>query len=391
MSTPAARAMAISSAISGSTPRIATNSYCARPSSLPRPVTPMFDAFSANTIARRPRGNCGLSWLRKIVAPASTCSVTLSFSWIVPTLYSPGGTRTVPPPAAVQASMAAWHAPVAFWDRSPAAPNAFTSNVPSRGACWRARAKAGDGMSDAAHPPTRAALARSMARRDVESSMTRMMDRMAGWHLEHTYAALPPLFHAPATPTPVREPRLVVFNRPLATALGLDAEALDGPEGAATFAGNAVPDGGRPIAQAYAGHQFGYFTALGDGRAILLGEQITPSGDRVDIQLKGPGRTPFSTRGDGRAALGPMLREYIISEAMHALGIPTTRSLAVVTTGEAVYRDTRLDGAVLTRVAASHIRVGTMQWAAAHQDRRRPAGAGGLHAGAALPRARGCA
>ena len=165
------------------------------------------------------------------------------------------------------------------------------------------------------------------------------------------------------------EPRLVVFNRPLATALGLDAEALDGPEGAAIFAGNAVPDGGRPIAQAYAGHQFGYFTALGDGRAILLGEQITPSGDRVDIQLKGPGRTPFSTRGDGRAALGPMLREYIISEAMHALGIPTTRSLAVVTTGEAVYRDTQLDGAVLTRVAASHIRVGTMQWAAAHQDR----------------------
>ena len=192
---------------------------------------------------------------------------------------------------------------------------------------------------------------------------------MAGWHLEHTYAALPPLFHAPATPTAVREPRLVVFNRPLATALGLDADALDGPEGAAIFAGNAIPDGARPIAQAYAGHQFGYFTALGDGRAILLGEQVTPSGDRIDIQLKGPGRTPFSTRGDGRAALGPMLREYIISEAMHALGIPTTRSLAVVTTGETVYRDTRLDGAVLTRVAASHIRVGTMQWAAAHQDR----------------------
>jgi len=199
--------------------------------------------------------------------------------------------------------------------------------------------------------------------------MTRMMDRMAGWNLEHTYAALPPLFHAPATPTPVREPRLVVFNRPLATGLGLDAEALDGPEGAAIFAGNAIPAGGRPIAQAYAGHQFGYFTALGDGRAILLGEQVTPSGSRVDIQLKGPGRTPFSTRGDGRAAVGPMLREYIVSEAMHALGIPTTRSLAVAATGEAVYRDARLDGAVLTRVAASHIRVGTMQWAAAHQDR----------------------
>jgi uncharacterized protein YdiU (UPF0061 family) len=208
-----------------------------------------------------------------------------------------------------------------------------------------------------------------MARRDVESSITRMMDRMAAWNLEHTYAALPPLFLAPATPTPVRAPRMVVFNRRLATELGLDAEALDSPEGAAIFAGNAIPEGGRPIAQAYAGHQFGYFTALGDGRAILLGEQITPSSGRVDIQLKGPGRTPFSTRGDGRAALGPMLREYIISEAMHALGVPTTRSLAVVATGEVVYRDARLDGAVLTRVAASHIRVGTMQWAAAHQDR----------------------
>jgi uncharacterized protein YdiU (UPF0061 family) len=150
--------------------------------------------------------------------------------------------------------------------------------------------------------------------------------------------------------------------------LGLDVETLEGSGGAAIFAGNAVPEAGRPLAQAYAGHQFGHFTALGDGRAILLGEQITPSGDRVDIQLKGAGRTPFSRRGDGRAALGPMLREYIISEAMHALGIPTTRSLAVVKTGEPVYRETVLDGAVLTRVAASHIRVGTMQWAAAHGD-----------------------
>ena len=132
-------------------------------------------------------------------------------------------------------------------------------------------------MSEATHPPASAAPARSMARRDGKSRvMPRMMDRMAGWHLEHTYAALPPLFHAPATPTPVREPRMVVFNRPLATGLGLDAEALDGPEGAAILAGNAIPDGGRPLAQAYAGHQFGYFTALGDGRAILLGEQVTP-------------------------------------------------------------------------------------------------------------------
>jgi uncharacterized protein YdiU (UPF0061 family) len=191
---------------------------------------------------------------------------------------------------------------------------------------------------------------------------------MAGWHLEHTYAALPQLFHSPAAPTAVRAPRLAAFNRPLATLLGLEPEALEGAEGAAILAGNAVPDGGRPIAQAYAGHQFGHFTALGDGRAILLGEQILPSGDRVDIQLKGAGQTRFSRRGDGRAALGPMLREYIISEAMHALGIPTTRSLAVVKTGEPVYRETELDGAVLTRVAASHIRVGTMQWAAAHND-----------------------
>ncbi len=189
---------------------------------------------------------------------------------------------------------------------------------------------------------------------------------MAGWRLEHTYAELPKLFYSDAAPAPVREPRLAVFNRPLAAMLGLDPEALESPEGAAILAGNAVPEGGRPIAQAYAGHQFGSFTVLGDGRAILLGEQITPSGDRVDIQLKGAGRTRFSRGGDGRAALGPMLREYIISEAMHALGIPTTRSLAVVKTGEPVYRDTLLDGAVLTRVAASHIRVGTMQWAAAH-------------------------
>ncbi|MEP7306998.1 MAG: protein adenylyltransferase SelO [Acidobacteriota bacterium] len=195
-----------------------------------------------------------------------------------------------------------------------------------------------------------------------------MMGTMAGWHLEHTYAELPQIFHAPAAPTAVREPRLVAFNRPLATMLGLEPETLDRPEGAAIFAGNALPEGGRPIAQAYAGHQFGHFTVLGDGRAILLGEQITPSGARLDIQLKGAGQTRFSRRGDGRAALGPMLREYIISEAMHALGIPTTRSLAVVTTGEPVYRDTVLQGAVLTRVAASHIRVGTMQWAAAHED-----------------------
>jgi uncharacterized protein YdiU (UPF0061 family) len=195
-----------------------------------------------------------------------------------------------------------------------------------------------------------------------------IMITMAGWRLEHTYTELPQLFYADAPPTPVREPRLVAFNRPLATTLGLESEALDTTEGAAIFAGNALPEGARPIAQAYAGHQFGHFTVLGDGRAILLGEQITPCGDRMDIQLKGAGQTRFSRRGDGRAALGPMLREYIISEAMHALGIPTTRSLAVAVTGEPVYRETVLQGAVLTRIAASHIRVGTVQWAAAHKD-----------------------
>jgi uncharacterized protein YdiU (UPF0061 family) len=179
---------------------------------------------------------------------------------------------------------------------------------------------------------------------------------------------LPQLFYSHAVPTTVREPRFVALNRPLATMLGLDPDILERGDGVAIFAGNALPDGARPIAQAYAGHQFGHFTALGDGRAILLGEQITPCGDRLDIQLKGAGQTRFARRGDGRAALGPMLREYIISEAMHALGIPTTRSLAVVTTGEPVYREEVLQGAVLTRVAASHIRVGTMQWAAAHND-----------------------
>ena len=193
-----------------------------------------------------------------------------------------------------------------------------------------------------------------------------------GWRLEHTYTELPELFYSRVAPTPVRDPHLIVFNTALAERLGLDADALNGPAGAAIFAGNALPDGAQPIAQAYAGHQFGHFTGLGDGRAILLGEQMTTDGQghptRFDIQLKGSGRTPYSRSGDGRAALGPMLREYIISEAMHALGIPTTRSLAVVTTGEPVYRETVLPGAILTRVAASHLRVGTMEWAAAHRD-----------------------
>ncbi|MFH1020778.1 MAG: protein adenylyltransferase SelO family protein, partial [Pseudomonadota bacterium] len=190
----------------------------------------------------------------------------------------------------------------------------------------------------------------------------------AGWNFDNSYARLPESLYARLSPVPVREPRLVVFNSLLAESLGLRPEALAGDEGAAIFAGNRVPVGAEPIAQAYAGHQFGSFTLLGDGRAILLGEQITPGGERFDIQLKGSGRTPFSRRGDGRAALGPMLREYIISEAMHALGIPTTRSLAVVTTGEQVFRETPLQGAILTRVAASHIRVGTFEFLAAKGD-----------------------
>ena len=187
----------------------------------------------------------------------------------------------------------------------------------------------------------------------------------AGWHFDNSYARLPDVFFSRMRPVPVREPRMVLLNRPLADFLGLDADCLAGEDGAAIFSGNRLPSGAEPIAQAYAGHQFGYFTMLGDGRAILLGEQITPRGERFDIQFKGSGQTPYSRRGDGRAALGPMLREYIISEAMHALGVPTTRSLAVVTTGEPVVRETELAGAILARVASSHIRVGTFEYLAA--------------------------
>jgi uncharacterized protein YdiU (UPF0061 family) len=186
---------------------------------------------------------------------------------------------------------------------------------------------------------------------------------------QNTYTALPPGFFARVTPTPVKQPRLIKLNRPLATQLGLDPDRLGSPEGIEILAGKRVPDGADPIAMAYAGHQFGHFVPqLGDGRAILLGELIDSDGVRRDIQLKGSGPTPFSRRGDGRAALGPVLREYIVSEAMAALGIPTTRSLAAVLTGESVVRETLLPGAVLTRVAASHIRVGTFQFFAARND-----------------------
>ncbi|MDO4683290.1 MAG: YdiU family protein [Lautropia sp.] len=222
------------------------------------------------------------------------------------------------------------------------------------------------------------------------------------WNLSHSYRTLPPMFFSEGRPACFPDPQVVLFNRSLARELGLlaaedttgtlqtgaplDAGASKVPgarpqrqttepddgalmaEAAAFFSGNRFPEGAEPIAQAYAGHQFGHFAMLGDGRATLIGEQITPDGQRIDIQLKGNGQTPYSRRGDGKAALGPMLREYLISEAMHALHIPTTRSLAVVTTGETIYRSSLLTGAVLTRTAQSHIRVATFQFAAALRD-----------------------
>jgi serine/tyrosine/threonine adenylyltransferase len=186
---------------------------------------------------------------------------------------------------------------------------------------------------------------------------------------ENSYARLPDRFFARLAPTPVAAPRLVWLNEKLALQLKLDPRKLAAPDGVEMLAGNRVPKGGDPLAMAYAGHQFGTFVPqLGDGRAILLGELIDRDGERRDIQLKGAGPTPFSRRGDGRAALGPVLREYIVSEAMASLAIPTTRSLAVTTTGEMVWRETALPGAVLTRVASSHIRVGTFQFFAARGD-----------------------
>jgi len=190
----------------------------------------------------------------------------------------------------------------------------------------------------------------------------------AGWRFDNSYGRLPESLFTREKPLPVRFAGLTLFNDALAADLGLDAGILR-ESGAPIFVGNELPPGADPLAQAYAGHQFGHFTNLGDGRAILLGEQQTPGGGRLDVQLKGSGRTRYSRGGDGRAVLGPMLREYVISEAMYALGIPTTRSLAVAATGETVLRSKPLPGAVLTRVAASHIRVGTFQYAAALGDR----------------------
>ncbi|MCC5429004.1 protein adenylyltransferase SelO, partial [Clostridium botulinum] len=183
-----------------------------------------------------------------------------------------------------------------------------------------------------------------------------------GLNLENSYTSLPEIFFTRQNPNRVPSPKLAVLNYPLITSLGLNAQVLQSTDGVDILAGNKTPEEAIPISQAYAGHQFGHFTMLGDGRAILLGEHITPQGERFDIQLKGSGKTPYSRGGDGKAALGPMLREYIISEAMNALGIPTTRSLAVVTTGESIMREAELPGAILTRVAASHIRVGTFEY-----------------------------
>ncbi len=186
---------------------------------------------------------------------------------------------------------------------------------------------------------------------------------------DNSYTRLPEQFYARIGPSPVARPKLVALNEGLAQALGIDVGELRSPAGVAVLSGSAIPDGADPLAQAYAGHQFGGWSPqLGDGRAMLLGEVLDVKGTRQDIQLKGSGRTPFSRGGDGRAWLGPVLREYVVSEAMAALGIPTTRALAAVTTGEHVMRETALPGAVLTRIASSHIRVGTFQYFAARQD-----------------------
>ena len=189
-----------------------------------------------------------------------------------------------------------------------------------------------------------------------------------GWRFDNTYVHLPKIMLSKLSPVPVKSPKLVVLNDEYSKELGLNFSIINNDSIASLFAGNFLPEGSEPIAQAYAGHQFGYFTMLGDGRAILIGEHLAKNNKRVDIQFKGSGITPYSRNADGRAALGPMLREYIISEAMHGLKIPTSRSLAVVETGEKVMRETLLPGAILTRVASSHIRVGTFQYTAMRND-----------------------
>ena len=191
-----------------------------------------------------------------------------------------------------------------------------------------------------------------------------------GWRFDNTYSKLPDYFLSNTIPTPVKSPELIILNDSLTKDLGLNFSEMNKENLSELFSGNLLPEGSKAIAQAYAGHQFGHFTMLGDGRAILIGEHISKNNERFDIQFKGSGKTPFSRNGDGRAALGPMLREYIISEAMHALNIPTTRSLAVVKTGEDVVRENILQGAILTRVASSHLRVGTFQYVTARENEK---------------------
>ncbi|OUV03812.1 MAG: hypothetical protein CBC42_01470 [Betaproteobacteria bacterium TMED82] len=188
----------------------------------------------------------------------------------------------------------------------------------------------------------------------------------SGFSFRTTYTALPKQFFTKLSMHPVASPKLVIVNDTLADSMGLNFSNLTEEEKAILFSGNQLPEGSTPFAQAYAGHQFGYYTMLGDGRAHIWGEHLTPEGVRLDIQFKGSGRTPYSRGGDGKAALGPMLREYLISEGIHYLGIPTTRSLAVVKTGEQVMREVLLPGAILTRVASSHIRIGTFEFAFNH-------------------------
>ena len=195
------------------------------------------------------------------------------------------------------------------------------------------------------------------------------MKNNINWNFDNTYSRLPDPFREKINPVKVKNPELVMLNKSLAEDLNLDFSGLDQAKLSALFSGNELPNDSRSIAQAYAGHQFGHFTMLGDGRAVLIGEHISKNNHRYDIQFKGSGKTAFSRNGDGRAALGPMLREYIISESMHFLNIPTTRSLAVAKTGEKVIRETQLEGAILTRVASSHIRVGTFQYIAARNKK----------------------
>ena len=195
------------------------------------------------------------------------------------------------------------------------------------------------------------------------------MKNNINWNFDNTYSKLPEPFREKINPVKVKNPQLILLNESLAKDLNLDFSKISQSELSVLLTGNELPKNSNSIAQAYAGHQFGHFTMLGDGRAVLIGEHVTKNKDRFDIQFKGSGKTAFSRNGDGRAALGPMLREYLISEAMHALNIPTTRSLAVAKTGESVIRETQLEGAILTRVASSHIRVGTFQYIAARNKK----------------------